>query len=84
MEIAKVIREDFLKQNAFSHYDYYCPLFKTIGMMKCINAFYDKSMKAINESGSDAKITWALIATKLRQQFIQLTQLKFEDPKQDR
>lgn len=45
--IAGIIREDFLKQNAFSTYDYFCPLFKTIGMMKCIIAFFDKSMKLI-------------------------------------
>jgi V-type H+-transporting ATPase subunit A len=73
MEIAKVIREDFLKQNAFSTYDYYCPLEKTIGMMKCIVAFYDRSMKSIMESGSDAKVTWALIVTKLKKEFDELS-----------
>lgn len=82
MEIARIIREDFLKQNAFSDHDYYCPLYKTIGMMKCISAFYDKSIKAIKESGSDAKITWALIATKLKKEFYELSQLKFESPTQ--
>jgi V-type H+-transporting ATPase subunit A len=45
--IAGIIREDFLKQNAFSAHDYYCPLYKTIGMMKCVVAFYDKAMKMI-------------------------------------
>lgn len=43
MEIARIIREDFLKQNAFSEYDYFCPLIKTIGMMKCIICLYDKA-----------------------------------------
>jgi V-type H+-transporting ATPase subunit A len=28
LEIAKKIKEDFLNQNAFSDYDYYCPLYK--------------------------------------------------------
>ena len=41
MEIARLIREDFLKQNAFSDYDYFCPLYKTIGMMKSMIVFYD-------------------------------------------
>ena len=82
MEIARVIREDFLKQNAFTEYDYYCPLYKTIGMMKCISYFYDKSIKAIKESSSEAKITWALIATRLKTEFYELSQLKFESPKQ--
>jgi len=26
--MAKIIREDFLQQDAFSNYDYTCPLFK--------------------------------------------------------
>merc|ERR1712224_1002418 len=34
IEVAKIIREDFLQQNGFSEYDFMCPLAKTIGMMK--------------------------------------------------
>jgi len=30
MEIAKIIREDFLQQNAFTDYDYTCPLGKSV------------------------------------------------------
>merc|ERR1719330_1290008 len=41
LEIAKVIREDFLQQNGFSDYDFMCPLAKTIGMMKVITFFHD-------------------------------------------
>ncbi len=51
-------------------------------MMKCMCEFYDRSIKAIRESNSDAKITWALIATKLRTEFYNMTQLKFESPTQ--
>ena len=40
LEIAKIIREDFLQQNSFSPYDYYSPLIKTVGMMKCIVRFF--------------------------------------------
>merc|ERR1712157_285329 len=36
LEIAKIIREDFLQQNGFTDYDFMCPLAKTIGMMKVI------------------------------------------------
>jgi V-type H+-transporting ATPase subunit A len=66
MEIARLIREDFLKQNAFSDYDYYCPLNKTIGMMKCMVVFYDTAIKAIAESGTESKLTWSVIETKLK------------------
>jgi V-type H+-transporting ATPase subunit A len=49
LEIAKIIREDYLQQNAFSDYDYTCPLYKTIGMMKCIVCFFDCAKRAIAE-----------------------------------
>ena len=64
LECAKVIREDFLQQNAFSSYDYNCPLYKTAGMMKCIVKFFECSKRIITESTkSDKKISWAIINT---------------------
>ncbi len=36
LEVAKIIRDDFLQQNGFSNYDRYCPLWKTVWMMKNI------------------------------------------------
>ena len=50
-------------------------------MMKCTILFYDKAMKAIQESSSEAKVTWALIETKMKKELYELTQLKFEMPK---
>lgn len=36
LEIARIIREDFLQQNSFTNFDFTCPLVKTIGMLsKC-------------------------------------------------
>jgi V-type H+-transporting ATPase subunit A len=62
LEIAKIIREDFLQQNAFSPYDYNCPLHKTLGMMRGIIKFYDNARRVINESQkSEKKISWAII-----------------------
>jgi len=81
LEIAKVIREDFLQQNAFSNYDYNCPLPKTVGMMKCIVKFFESSKRVINESlKSDRKISWAIIQNSLEKQFLELSQMKFKDP----
>eukprot|EP00743_Colponemidia_sp_Colp-15_P000159 GILK01000183.1.p1 GENE.GILK01000183.1~~GILK01000183.1.p1 ORF type:complete len:635 (+),score=121.89 GILK01000183.1:72-1907(+) len=82
LEIAKIIREDFLQQNAFTDYDYRCPLYKTAGMMKNIVTFYDLSVKAINESSSENKVTWAAIYHNMRELLVKLTRMKFEDPKQ--
>lgn len=30
MEVARIIKEDYLQQNAFSDYDYNCPLYKSV------------------------------------------------------
>ena len=82
LEIAKIIREDFLQQNAFSPYDYNCPLEKTVGMMKCIVKFFESSKKAITESHkSEKKISWGQIANMVDKPLYELTQMKFKDPK---
>lgn len=82
LEIAKIIREDFLQQNAFSPYDYNCPLYKTVGMMKAIVKFFENSKRAINESQrSERKISWAVINNAIEKQLLELSQMKFKDPK---
>merc|ERR1711927_25444 len=58
LEVARIIREDFLQQNGFVDYDFKCPLAKTIGMMRCIVGFHDAAQKAIAESSGENKITW--------------------------
>ena len=40
MDVADIIIEDFLQQNAFSDYDKTCPIYKAIGMLKCIITLY--------------------------------------------
>jgi V-type H+-transporting ATPase subunit A len=62
LEIAKIIREDFLQQNAFSSYDYNCPLYKTLGMMRCICRFFENAKRLIGDSmKTEKKISWAII-----------------------
>ena len=62
LEVAKLIKDEFLQQNAFSEYDYNCPLYKTIGMMKCIVTYYENCKKILQESQkSEKKISMALI-----------------------
>ncbi len=48
LETSKMIREDFLQQNAFSDVDAYCTLKKQHGMMKGLLTFYDKSKAALD------------------------------------
>lgn len=80
LEIAKIIREDFLQQNAFSKYDKFCPLYKTAGMMRCIVHFYDVARKTIVESKGEHKITWNLIINQTKSLFNYLPQMKFKEP----
>jgi len=65
MEVAKLIREDFLAQNAYTDYDFTCPLVKTVGMLKVMITFYNLCQKAIADSPADSKITYAHIRTAL-------------------
>lgn len=61
LETAKIIREDFLQQNAFTPYDYRCPLAKTCGMFKAIITFYDRGLEAINNSSAETRVTMETI-----------------------
>ena len=81
MEVAKIIREDFLQQNAYSDYDFTSPLHKSVGMLRVITHFYDCCMKAIKESPVDAKITWAMIKNHMNELIYKITSMKFYHPK---
>ena len=81
MEIAKLLREDFLAQNAFTDYDFTCPLPKTIGMLRVIINFYDLCQKAIADSPPDAKLTYAHIKTALGPVIQKVVDTKFVDPR---
>eukprot|EP00917_Polyrhabdina_sp_WS-2016_P000526 GHVP01001211.1.p1 GENE.GHVP01001211.1~~GHVP01001211.1.p1 ORF type:complete len:586 (+),score=92.22 GHVP01001211.1:140-1897(+) len=82
LEVAKIIREDFLQQNAFSDYDYTCPLAKTVGMMRIICHFYMEAMKVMQESGADeARIGWGTVFNSMRETIGKITNMKFQSPK---
>merc|ERR1712100_376973 len=80
LEVAKIIREDFLQQNGFSEYDFKCPLAKTIGMMRCIVTYHETAQKTMAETSGDNKITCAMIYSELKQILIKVTEMKFEKP----
>jgi len=81
MEIAKIIREDFLQQNAFSSWDFTCPIYKSIGMLRNIVTLYKGSQKLIAESSANAKVTWAYIKTSMDRVIKKVIDGKFLDPK---
>ena len=81
LEVAKVIKNDFLQQNSFTEYDFTCPLVKTTGMMKCIMTYFNLALKTIKESSGENKKTLAFVQTKTKEEFVELTQMKFTNPK---
>jgi len=80
LEIAKIIREDFLQQNGFTDYDYKCPLGKTIGMMRVIVGFHEAAQKAIAESSGEQKVGWNMIYASMKGLVVKMTEMKFELP----
>jgi len=82
LEVAKIIREDFLQQNGFTDYDFMCPLAKTIGMMKVIVGFHDAAQKTMSEYTGDQKINWSTINSALKDKIIKITEMKFVMPRE--
>merc|ERR1719277_1833958 len=82
LEVAKIIREDFLQQNGFTEYDYMCPLAKTIGMMKVIVGFHEAAQKTMSEFQGEHKIMWNTIAVAMRDMIKKITDMKFEPPRE--
>eukprot|EP00484_Ammonia_sp_Unknown_P030178 CAMPEP_0197030302 /NCGR_PEP_ID=MMETSP1384-20130603/9563_1 /TAXON_ID=29189 /ORGANISM="Ammonia sp." /LENGTH=617 /DNA_ID=CAMNT_0042459619 /DNA_START=41 /DNA_END=1894 /DNA_ORIENTATION=- len=57
LEIARILREDFLQQNAYTPYDYTCPLEKTVGMLRVIITYYEQAKSLIDNSSDEHKVT---------------------------
>lgn len=82
LEVAKLIKDDFLQQNGYSSYDQFCPFYKTVGIMRNVCAFYELAKRAVESTAqSDAKITWNVINDRLGKDLHALSSLKFLEPK---
>ncbi|EHA8589816.1 Vacuolar proton pump3 [Cocos nucifera] len=82
LETAKLLREDYLAQNAFTPYDKFCPFYKSVWMMRNIIHFNSLANQAVERgAGSDGqKITYSVIKHRLGDLFYRLVSQKFEDP----
>lgn len=82
LDIARVIREDYLMQNAFSKWDYNCTITKTAWMLKNFCTFYDLASNYLKkaEANGDAKVTWERTLRQIKPHFVALTEMKFKDP----
>ncbi|KAI5867184.1 V-type ATPase [Durotheca rogersii] len=75
LDMATLLKEDFLQQNGYSDYDQFCPLWKTEWMMKLMVGFHDEAQKAIAQGQS-----WAKVREATGDLQAQLRGLKFELP----
>jgi len=80
LEVAKLLRDDFLQQNGFTPYDKFCPFYKTVGMLRNMMLFYTLAQKAVESSTADKKITWATIKSSMNDLIYKVASMKFEDP----
>jgi len=80
LEVAKIIRDDFLQQNGFSEYDRFCPFYKTVWMLRNIILFYDLAKKAVENQSLETKITLQTIKTQLGDLIYKITSMKFQLP----
>lgn len=84
LEVAKLLKDDFLQQNGYTPYDRFCPFYKTVGMLRNMIGFYDMARHAVESTAqSDNKITWATIRESMSQILYQLSSMKFKDPVKD-
>ncbi|KAG9792251.1 ATP synthase alpha subunit vacuolar, partial [Aureobasidium melanogenum] len=56
LDVAAMLKDDFLQQNGYSDYDQFCPLWKTEYMMKAFMQFHDEAQKAVASGLSWAKV----------------------------
>jgi len=75
LEVATMIKDDFLQQNGLSTYDRMCPIYKTTGMAKNYVTFYNAALRAV-ENG----LTWSRIKEGGSDIMFRLSQQKFEEP----
>ncbi|KAJ2850777.1 H(+)-transporting V1 sector ATPase subunit A, partial [Coemansia erecta] len=59
LEIARIIKDDFLQQNGYSNYDRYCPFYKTTWMLRNMIGFYKHATHTVESTSG--QITWAKI-----------------------
>ncbi|KAJ9570432.1 ATPsynthase alpha/beta subunit N-term extension [Nakaseomyces glabratus] len=60
LDVAALIKEDFLQQNGYSTYDAFCPIWKTFDMMRSFIAYHDEAQKAVSNGANWTKLSEAV------------------------
>lgn len=81
LEVAKIIREDFLAQNSFTSYDRYCPFYKSVLMLRNIIHFYNLANTVIESTATaENKVTFGLIKEQMNELLYKVSSMKFLEP----
>jgi V-type H+-transporting ATPase subunit A len=75
LEVARMLKDDFLQQNGMSEYDRFCPFYKTSGMLRNFVEFHESAVKAVSGGG---ELTFAKIKDAAGDVMFKLSQMKFE------
>eukprot|EP00823_Brevimastigomonas_motovehiculus_P006933 TRINITY_DN5959_c0_g1_i1.p1 TRINITY_DN5959_c0_g1~~TRINITY_DN5959_c0_g1_i1.p1 ORF type:complete len:639 (-),score=158.61 TRINITY_DN5959_c0_g1_i1:76-1992(-) len=79
LEVARLIREDYLAQSSFTAFDFTCPPTKTSGMLKNLTKFYELCTSAV--TSDELKMTWSRIRNgPLKTIYDSITNMKFVVP----
>ncbi|KAF8350915.1 ATP synthase alpha/beta family, nucleotide-binding domain-containing protein [Amanita rubescens] len=78
LEVARMLKDDFLQQNGMSEYDRYCPFYKTSSMLRNYVAYHDAAQRATGQSD----LTFSRIKDSTGDIAFKLSQMKFESPSQ--
>ena len=79
LEVARLVRDDFLQQNSFTPYDRVSPMWKTFWMLKNMIHFYDLARQQLTDNG-DKHVTYEAIANHMSQEIQRIVQMKFVNP----
>lgn len=85
LEVARMLKDDFLQQNGMSEYDRFCPFYKTSAMLRNFVAYNDLAIRAVggDKGGSaDGDLTFNQVKDKTSDLMFKLSQMKFESPSQ--
>ena len=92
LEVAKLIRDDWLAQNAFEPYDSFCPFYKSSWMLRVFMHFYNLAQQAV-EKGAEKKMSLGYILSMMKEYdpgdgrdkynlFFGLAKMKFQNSKE--
>ncbi|RXW24137.1 hypothetical protein EST38_g1695 [Candolleomyces aberdarensis] len=74
LEVARMLKDDFLQQNGMSEYDRYCPFYKTSSMLRNFVGYHDAAIKAVTQND----LTFAKVKDSTSDIMFKLSQMKFE------